>query len=260
MSTVCVEISSRTDDDSVDSPWVYTAQVLNGSMTDAEQMLLCELGGSEALEAFSIECEGTTLTFLSFNRVDIGTRFEIGNSVDAAKQAAKKRAETVNELERLTTRAFMELFPAKPIYLRGFWWERIHPDPDLRPLLDVNGNLIQVGLRCAFKSEQTGEWIEGWVKQIGSHSERPVGVWEMGRVSNFGTGCHPENLRVVADVESAGAVVSAIKELIEARMASRDYVGLAQISEDPDMLRMTASLLSGNSQVAHPALAPALPT
>lgn len=260
MSTVCVEISSRTDDGAGDSPWVYTAQVLTGSVTDAEEMLLCELGGSKALEAFSIECEGTTLTLLSFNHVEIGARFEIATSLDAAKQAAKTRAETVNELERLTARAFMELYPAKPFYLRCYWWERIHPDPDVRPLLDVNGNRIQVGLRCTFKSEFTGEWIEGWVKQIGSHSERPVGVWEMGRVSVGGTGCPPANLRVVADVESAGAVVSAIKELIEARMASRDYVGLAQISEEPELMQLTASLLSGVSQVADLASAPAVST
>lgn len=259
MSTVGVEITSRTDDDTADSPWVYTAQVLTGSFADAEEMLLCGLGGSKALEAFSIESEGTTLTFLSFNHADIGTRFEIDNSVDDAKQAAKARAVTVNELERLTARAFMELFPAKPDYLRCYWWERFHSDPDLRPLLDVNGNRIQVGLRCAFKSEETGEWVEGWVKQIGSHPERPVGVWEMGRVSTYGTGCRTENLRVVADVESVDVVVSAVKEMIQARMASSDYVGLAQISEDPDLLQLTASLMSGISQVTDVASAPALP-
>lgn len=260
MNTVGVEVLSRTGDGADDLPWVYTAGVLTGSVADAEEMLLGELGGSDALEAFSIESQGTTLTFLSFTHADIGTRFEIDTSVDAAKQAAKERALIANELERLTVRAFMELYPAKPVYLRCYWWERIHPDPDLRPLLDVNGNRIQVGLRCEFRSEQTGEWMEGWVKQIGSHSERPVGVWDMGRVSICGTGCRPENLRVVADVQAADAVVSAVKKLIQVRMAARDYVRLAQISEDPDLLQMTDSLLGGISLVADLASAPALPT
>jgi hypothetical protein len=245
MSVVSVEVSSRTGDSDEDLPWVYTAGILSGSVADAEEMLLRELGGSDALEAFTIESHGTTLTFLSFNHVDIGTRFEIDTSVDVAKQAAKTRALIANELERLTVRAFMELFPAKPTYCRFYWWEHYHPDPDMQPLLDVSGNLIQVGLRCEFKCEQTGEWNEGWVKQIGPHPERPVGVWAMERVSTFGTGCRPENLRVIADVESADAVVSAVKEMIQTIMPSRDFLALTQISKDPDLLKLTASQLSG---------------
>src|SRR3990167_8018074 len=106
MSVVSVEVSSRTGDSDEDLPWVYTAGILSGSVADAEEMLLRELGGSDALEAFTIESHGTTLTFLSFNHVDIGTRFEIDTSVDVAKQAAKTRALIANELERLTVRAF----------------------------------------------------------------------------------------------------------------------------------------------------------
>lgn len=242
MHKIEIEISSQVDHAHYgeDLPWDYAANIVFGSQEDAIGLLTHNLGGSERLDAFNIEADGTTLHFKSFSHAEVGTVFGINTSIAAAKLAAAEEATITNELERFTDLAFIELFPAKPMYARFYWWERTHPDPDLPPLMDANGFPIEVGKRCLFQREQSEEWIAGWVKQISAHPERPVGVKQMDYVSNFCLGCTTTQIRMIADSESSAVVFNAVKEQVRRKIAERDFFCISHIGSDPEMRRLLA--------------------
>lgn len=243
MNGVSVEIATQHNpaDYGEDLPWEYTARVTKGSIEDAIALLENNLGGSEKFDAYNIEPKGEMVSFLSFAPAEVGNIFSIDTTIEVAKLKATENARITNELRRLMDRALLELVPCKQTYMRVYWWDRVHPDPDLAPLMDANGRHIEVGQRCFFRHEGTSEWVAARVVHISAHPERPVAVWKMNCLSTFGVGCHPTNLRIVADTESVVPVMEAVKEQVRYKLGSDGFKGdSGVISRDPELRALLA--------------------
>ncbi|HGL4257938.1 hypothetical protein [Burkholderia multivorans] len=204
-----------------DLPVEYTALVHGGTVAEALALMDADCGEFRSIEAFNIErISDTEVGFTSFVSFSV-RRFEWSDSLEQEKLKTIIDGKVFHYIQRRQRVALMAAVAPRLSYFRGFWWERVHADPDLPQILDKHGHRVQPGQYCRFERRVDDRVLRGtgWIRDLSAHPIRPIAIVQDSEPqATFGIGLMPTEVEVLGDE----AEIQAIDSILRAGVFPRD--------------------------------------
>lgn len=197
-TTVAIKrVREPSNDEYPDLPAICDVTLLQGSVTEAAQLMEAGLGAFFDVHAFNVTIVGdTALSFCTFELINPGKTFtwSLSYPVEMLVQQAQARVFNVIERNMLLARLAngdRRLHPFAHSHKKA---KAAGKAPIIR---DRNGNAIEIGATCRYLSQATGREGTGWVCDLCDHPLRPVSVRPDDTIGYWAVGMMPSEVELL---------------------------------------------------------------
>lgn len=174
-TTIAIQrVTEPTNFEYADLPAICEVTLLEGSVTEAFQLMEAGLGTFVDVHAFNVEvADDTSLTFCTFELINPGRTFTWSLPYPIELLVQQAHARVFNVIERHTLLARLA-HGDKHLYSFGHNYKAAKAAGMATAVLDRNGHSIEIGATCRYKSLSTGKEGTGWVCDLSKHPLRPI--------------------------------------------------------------------------------------
>jgi hypothetical protein len=192
-TTVTIQrVLEPSDSEYPDLPAICEVTLLEGSISEAFQLMEAGLGTFFDVHAFNVKIvNDTSLTFCTFEMINPGKTFTWSLPYPVELLVQQAHARVFNVIER---HALLARLAYRDKHLHPFAQNYKSAQTAGKGLVvfDRNGDTIEIGAMCKYRSFSTGREGTGWVCDLSTHPLRPVavrpddsvGYWSLGMMSS----------------------------------------------------------------------------